>query len=336
MKLGPPPEPPSDAITSRYLNRLPMSRTPRGARSLRSVGGAASDSADAATVQKLIRAESTTTVSTRAESVRAAVSSPSGQALQSIIDMATDRGPWDAAGLVTIDPNGVPRSGCASSGTVLRLDELQVTLRQGPAIDSLRQEGRAAVICSDLAAEARWPRWRPAATAAGLSSLISLRLFTDSTLGALTFYSVRRFMDDDGALAEANTIAAQASVVLAYIASEDKLSQGNDRQNDRHPDPEQLPGRRPGAGNPDAALRRHSGRRTCRFVPVCPVRGNRRSRARQAYHQHPAGRVQFRSITATTAGTRCFPTVFSHTPTKGVMSWHFLPMNRSDPASSIP
>jgi GAF domain-containing protein len=68
-------------------------------------------------------------------------------------------------------------------------DELQYELGEGPCLDAIWVH--PVVHSSDLAHDARWPRWAPAATAAtGMRSLMSFQLFTsDHTLGALNLYS---------------------------------------------------------------------------------------------------------------------------------------------------
>lgn len=212
MKLGPRPEPCDDGVMRnvRYLNRLPGSQARRGVRWLHPSGNDSSGDRR------------------RTESVRVAVSAPcSDRALRSVVEMALDAG-WDAAGLISVGTGDVPHSACASSPLVGRLDALQVTFGQGPAVDSLRETGRAAVVSRDLDVDSRWSPWRPAAIAAGVRTVISLRLFTDRTLGALNLYSGQPHGDDDGVLAEADAIAAQASAVLAHTASEERLWQAID------------------------------------------------------------------------------------------------------------
>ncbi len=223
MRYGPRPEPCDDGVTSnvRYLNRLASPPVVRGARAGRTQTDGRSVSGDP---------ERNT--DRRAETVRAAVSAPTpDEALRSIIDMAMDASPWDAAGLVTLDVRGDAHSPMASSPTVGRLDSLQGALNQGPAMDSLREGGRRAVVSENLTTDARWPRWRPAAAAAGVVTVISLRLFTDDTHGALNLYWNRRHVVADGELAEADAVAAQASVVLAYAVSEQTLREKVDRHN---------------------------------------------------------------------------------------------------------
>ncbi len=225
MDRGSRPEPCDDDPTAgaRYLNRVPACLPPRAARRLHCV----TDDGAGTPVEPALHARAT-----RVESMRAAVSGPSAdQALRSIVEMALDSGVCDAAGLMAMNVTEDAHSACASSRTVGRLDALQLTLHQGPAVDSLRSRGRLAVVSGDLAVDGRWKRWRPAAIAAGFASVIALRLFTDRTLGALNLYSVRRQMDNDDALAEADAVAAQASVVLAYTSSEQRLWQAIEQQN---------------------------------------------------------------------------------------------------------
>jgi GAF domain-containing protein len=77
-----------------------------------------------------------------------------------------------------------------ATGPAARLgDELQYELGEGPCLDAIWLH--SVVHSSDLAGDARWPRWAPAATeATGMRSLLSFQLFTSGhTLGALNLYS---------------------------------------------------------------------------------------------------------------------------------------------------
>jgi transcriptional regulator with GAF, ATPase, and Fis domain len=222
VNIGPRPGPDDDGTTTsvRYLNRLPSSERRRGSGLLRLVR----DVDDEPGNEHDLRAD------TRAEAVRAAVSAPSADsALHSIIDMAMESGPWDDSGLITVDESGALHSACASSPTVGRLDALQNALGEGPAVDSLAERGRVAIVSDDLLADGRWPRWAEAATGAGVAAALSLRLFTDRTYGALTLYWSRRHTIEEAALAEADAIAAQASVILAYTVAEARRCQALER-----------------------------------------------------------------------------------------------------------
>ena len=74
---------------------------------------------------------------------------------------------------------------------VLRGDELQYELQQGPCMDAVWHHD--IVISTDLATDDRWPQWAPQVVEElGVRSMMCLQLFTDaSTLGALNMYSWR-------------------------------------------------------------------------------------------------------------------------------------------------
>jgi GAF domain-containing protein len=77
-----------------------------------------------------------------------------------------------------------------ATGPAARLgDELQYQLGEGPCLDAVWVH--SLVHSPDLARDARWPRWAPAATeATGMRSLMSFQLFTAGhTVGALNLYS---------------------------------------------------------------------------------------------------------------------------------------------------
>ena len=78
----------------------------------------------------------------------------------------------------------------ASHDVAEQADELQYVLREGPCVQaSTRGEW---YLSSDVASDARWPRWGPQAAALGIGSLLSIQLASnDEPLGALNMYSSR-------------------------------------------------------------------------------------------------------------------------------------------------
>ncbi len=76
-----------------------------------------------------------------------------------------------------------------------RLDQLQYDLDEGPCVEAARSCGPAAAFSTDLAIDARWPRFGPAAAALGFCSLTAAVLLPHAIeprlTGALNAYSRR-------------------------------------------------------------------------------------------------------------------------------------------------
>lgn len=70
---------------------------------------------------------------------------------------------------------------------VVELDTLQHHHQEGPCLDVLAD--RTPVYVDDLAADARWPRFGPRATAIGVRSALALSLSAVGTRGALNLYA---------------------------------------------------------------------------------------------------------------------------------------------------
>jgi GAF domain-containing protein len=165
-----------------------------------------------------------------AEVVRTAVarSSPA-QALQAVIEMAVETGPCDAASITMLAPDRSVDTVAHSDDRVLKADQLQYELGEGPCVDAVWADGVFTV--PDLLADGRWPRWAPEAAGLGFAASLSVHLFTDSTLGSINMYSLtpRDFTETD--IENARVIAAHASVVLAYGRQNDNLWRAIDARN---------------------------------------------------------------------------------------------------------
>jgi hypothetical protein len=94
------------------------------------------------------------------------------------------------------------------------LDERQHQLQEGPCYDATTDA--AYIFSGDLRADERYPRYGPAAVAAGIRSQAAIRLFENNrTAGALNLYS-----QQVGALDHMETVSRlfshQAAVALSY------------------------------------------------------------------------------------------------------------------------
>ncbi len=102
----------------------------------------------------------------------------------------------------------------ATDDVVLTLDDRQYTLHEGPCYEAATDTPN--VLSPDLAADARFPRYGPAAVEAGIHAQAAFRLFQrDGTLGALNLYSTRvgafEHLEETAAL-----FRSQAAVAIAY------------------------------------------------------------------------------------------------------------------------
>ena len=157
-----------------------------------------------------------------AEAVRTAVTTPSPtEALDTVIDMAIECGPCDGASITMLGPHRVPETLAHSDDRILRADELQYQLGEGPCVDAVWANG--IFVVPDVSNAGRWPRWTASIADASISALLSVHLFTDNSLGSLNLYSMRPRDFDDGDIEDARVIAAHASVVLAYTRTQENL-----------------------------------------------------------------------------------------------------------------
>lgn len=122
----------------------------------------------------------------------------------------------DAAGVSLVRRGHSIDTPAFTDRKVLRGDELQYELQEGPCMDAVWHE--ELVISTDLAEDGRWPQWAPRVVEEiGARSMMCLQLFTDATrLGALNLYSWRpdRF-SQRGDRDEGLALGAHIAVALA-------------------------------------------------------------------------------------------------------------------------
>ena len=89
-------------------------------------------------------------------------------------------------GLLLLGPDAKLRYVVAAGGPRRSLAGTQVRLAEGPSVDAFVQA--APVSSSDLAAEPRWPNFRPLALAAGIRAWLSVPVYQrHGPIGALDF-----------------------------------------------------------------------------------------------------------------------------------------------------
>jgi GAF domain-containing protein len=97
---------------------------------------------------------------------------------------------------------------------IIRLDAEQYSLREGPCYDAATHDDQ--VICSDLAADERFPSYGRVAVRMGIRSQVGVRLFdAPKSQGALNLYSTRIGAFDDLESLSA-LFAHQAGLAISY------------------------------------------------------------------------------------------------------------------------
>ncbi len=120
-----------------------------------------------------------------------------------------------ACGVMVVDTSGVLRAVAGSDSSVDRLEFLQLELGEGPCLTAYRTA--EPVWCHDLAGDARWPRFGPAAARSGMAGVLSVPMAIDGhCIGA---YNV--FQDAPAEFAPEVVVAARilASLATGYVVA---------------------------------------------------------------------------------------------------------------------
>lgn len=129
----------------------------------------------------------------------------------------------DHAGITISSRDGRLETVASTDAFVRELDELQLKLGEGPAIDALRVQPITKIEHAD--SEQRWPRFMPRAVDKGLRSQLVLRLYTEEeTLGGLNLYSTSVDTIDPDVQHMAELLAAHASIALGRARREEDLN----------------------------------------------------------------------------------------------------------------
>src|SRR5665213_1032784 len=133
--------------------------------------------------------------------------------LDHLVKRIVDVLPISAAGVTLISAGSAPHYIAASDESALRFERLQTDVGQGPCL--LAYASGEAVSVPDLAKDARFPLFGPAALKAGLAAVFTFPLrHGEGRLGALDLYR-----QTPGALSARDMAAAQtlADVATAYL-----------------------------------------------------------------------------------------------------------------------
>lgn len=119
----------------------------------------------------------------------------------------------DAAGVLLVGKGGRFESLAGTSDLPPQLDELQMSLQEGPCVQAALQE--TVLRTDDFREERRWPKYAPAAVGMGILSGLSFKLYTaDRTAGALNLFAFRPHAFDAEAEAIGAVLAAHAAAAI--------------------------------------------------------------------------------------------------------------------------
>ena len=157
-----------------------------------------------------------------AEVLRCTVSLGStASTLQALIGLAIETGPW-CAGSITTFQSPEPLSTAAYLGRrAADCDRLQRQLGEGPSHDAV--SAAPVQVAGDLSFRSQWPEWSVRANSAGIHAVMSLRLFTDITLGTLNLYAACPFHIDASITEGGRVMAVHASTILGHLRIEEHL-----------------------------------------------------------------------------------------------------------------
>jgi diguanylate cyclase (GGDEF)-like protein len=145
---------------------------------------------------------------------------PIQRILDHLVDRIVDILPITSAGVTLISEGMSPRYIAASDESARRFERLQTEMDEGPCVRAY--ELGEAVSVPNLQTETRFPRFTPAAVAAGLGAVFTFPLHHDDLrFGALDLYREHPGDLDEQAMASAQTLADVAAAYLLNARSRD-------------------------------------------------------------------------------------------------------------------
>ncbi|WP_066902791.1 GAF and ANTAR domain-containing protein [Mycolicibacterium houstonense] len=119
----------------------------------------------------------------------------------------------DTAGVLLIGDGGKFESLAGTSSLPHELDELQMTLQEGPCMQAALED--VVVRTDDFREESRWPSYSKVAVDMGVLSGLSFKLYTDDrTAGALNLFGFRPKVWDAESETIGTVLAAHAAAAL--------------------------------------------------------------------------------------------------------------------------
>lgn len=128
------------------------------------------------------------------------------------------------AGVTLLRPGGRLESIASTDPIVDAADQLQYELQEGPCLEAAVDPPAHVLLSTELATDARWPRWGPKTAALGLRAVLSAELRAgERRLGALNLYGEqpRQFSSENAATA--HLFAAHATLALSAASTVEGL-----------------------------------------------------------------------------------------------------------------
>src|SRR5919112_108949 len=128
----------------------------------------------------------------------------------------------DGAGLMLVDPDQLLRNMAVSDQRVGDLEELQIEHGQGPCVDAF--EAKTLIDTEDLAAEARWPTFSPAAVERGLRAVLASPIpYNQQAIGVVVVFSAKVYpWSPEGELALVSFTDLAALTIANTLQSEER------------------------------------------------------------------------------------------------------------------
>ncbi|MEJ2860106.1 GAF and ANTAR domain-containing protein [Actinomycetospora flava] len=140
------------------------------------------------------------------------------QTLSEIVAAAVETVPGATAGGISVSEDGIVDTRNPTSRGISELDRLQGELHEGPSITAMESPTEdGVVLAGDLGGPdgERWPRFAPAAVAAGYRSMLSAQLATAGPMRAsLNLYAAEPDVFDLEARLTAGLFGVQAAMLL--------------------------------------------------------------------------------------------------------------------------
>ena len=112
------------------------------------------------------------------------------EALRRIVSATHQLFAVDGAGLMLVDPDQLLRNVADSDERVDHLEELQIEHGEGPCVDAF--EEKELIHAADLTAEARWPKFSPAAVERGLRAVLASPIpYNQTAIGVVVVFSTK-------------------------------------------------------------------------------------------------------------------------------------------------
>lgn len=129
----------------------------------------------------------------------------------------------DEASISITGPDGQITTVAPTSQSVLRPDELQYELDEGPCVDAIKFQ--RTMRSEDLADDRQWPKYGPQAVALGFHCQMAVQIYeSQASHAALNLYSRRRGAFDE-TMHIAELFATHASVAMGFSRSVETLKE---------------------------------------------------------------------------------------------------------------